>query len=254
MQPAYIHTEQVHNFSAAEEIMPVLLSHFSPKRILDVGCGTGTWLKVAQTLGVPNVLGLDGSYVPLDQLKIDPELFRGIDLREPFDIQQQFDLVMSLEVAEHLPESSAKGFVESLTKHGRVIVFSAAIPDQGGQYHINEQTPGYWKNLFEAEGYRLYDVFRMTFWDNPRVDFWYKQNMFLYVHQDTSLPEPWASISSGFQWPENTIHPGLLAHKVTELRYAEDQVLQLRRAPGVKQAARTFWLELLGKLGLKKQG
>ena len=47
----YIHTEDIHNFSAAEQLLPFILETFHPGSILDVGCGTGTWLAIANKLG-----------------------------------------------------------------------------------------------------------------------------------------------------------------------------------------------------------
>lgn len=248
MNEAYIHTEQVHNFSAAEEVMPFLLHGFSPTSILDVGCGTGTWLKVAQDLGVPDVLGVDGTYVPLHKLRMETSKFQGVDLREPFRLDRSFDLILSLEVAEHLPEASAKGFIESITAHGDVVLFSAAIPNQGGQYHVNEQWPSYWAKLFDACGFDLYDVMRARYWDNPKVDFWYKQNMFLFLRRGTTIPAWLASVQPGMQWPEKMIHPGLVEHLTAELSYRTDQVLMLQRAPGLKKAWKTFWKELASKM------
>jgi 2-polyprenyl-3-methyl-5-hydroxy-6-metoxy-1,4-benzoquinol methylase len=65
-------------------------------------------------------------------------------LIQPLDLEKEFDLVVSLEVAEHLPASAADQFVNTLVKHGKKILFSAAIPGQGGQDHLNEQWPDYW--------------------------------------------------------------------------------------------------------------
>src|SRR5579862_3100091 len=65
-------------------------------------------------------------------------------LDRPFNLGRSFDLAMSFEVAEHLPPDAAKGFVDSLTRLAPLVLFSAAIPFQGGVGHINEQWPEYW--------------------------------------------------------------------------------------------------------------
>ena len=104
----------------------------------------------------------------------------------PFDLKRKFDLVISLEVAEHLHESSAAGFISSLVKHGDTIIFSAAIPGQGGQNHLNEQWMKYWIDLFAVHGYAVYDLIRPRIWDIEEVEYWYKQNMIVISKHDLS--------------------------------------------------------------------
>ena len=186
MKSIYIHTEEIHNTSAASEVVPILQSWFNAKSIIDIGCGTGTWLKVAKSLGVKNVLGVDGDHVPREMLQISEEEFISKDLCQGFDLKQKFDLVLSLEVAEHLPESVSETFVDSLCKHGNLIVFSAAVPGQGGQNHLNEQWPTYWNEKFIKRGYKIYDVVKALIWNNDKIEYWYKQNIVLYSSEDIS--------------------------------------------------------------------
>jgi hypothetical protein len=72
--------------------------------------------------------------------------------------------------------------VKSLTNLAATIVFSAAIPGQGGVGHCNEKWPWYWQNLFADHGYRQYDPFRHLFWHNQDIAVWYRQNMFVYAN------------------------------------------------------------------------
>ena len=94
---------------------------------------------------------------------------------------------MSLEVAEHLPESSADDFVEFLTNLSGVVLFSAAFVNQGGDNHINEQLHSYWALKFRHFGFIPFDLFRPFFWGNSSVDFCYRQNTFLYVSASSPL-------------------------------------------------------------------
>jgi SAM-dependent methyltransferase len=181
MNIKYNHTLHTHNPKSAIEVFNFLFTIFKPKSILDVGCGNGSWLKASKDLGVKSVFGVDGITTTNNDIFISPEEFKEHNLTLPLDLQRQFDLVISLEVAEHLPESVADEFIKTLIKHGDVILFSAAIPGQGGQYHINEQWPEYWNKKFKKKGYVAYDILREKLWNNEDVLWWYKQNIILYV-------------------------------------------------------------------------
>lgn len=117
-------------------------------------------------------------------LQIPEESFIHFDLTKPFHLNKKFDLVVSLEVAEHLPASCAETFVNTLTSHGSVILFSAALPFQGGHNHFNEQWAEYWAALFKQKGYEVIDCIRREVWWNPRVDWWYAQNILIYADQN----------------------------------------------------------------------
>lgn len=179
----FTHLQQGSRRSAAI-IAPLVLEWIEPQSVVDVGCGDGTWLSVLRAEGVEDILGLDGSYIQPETLQIPQECFIPKDLNQSFGLDRRFDLAMSLEVAEHLPAASAPGFVASLVQLSDVVLFSAAIPHQGGTHHINEQWPEYWISLFEAEGYVAIDGLRPRIWDHPDVEPWYAQNSFLFVRGD----------------------------------------------------------------------
>ena len=156
----------------------------TPSSVLDVGCGLGSWLAEWRSRGVTDVYGIDGEYVDLASLEIPHENFQAMDLSqlsEPFDLGRQFGLVQSLEVAEHLEERNAASFVASLVRHSDTVLFSAAIPGQGGDSHVNEQWPTYWIRLFAEHGYLPYDVVRPRIWTDQRIDWWYRQNALLFA-------------------------------------------------------------------------
>src|SRR5918999_372999 len=160
---------------SAEIIIPLVLALVKPQSVIDVGCGVGTWLSVFKKLGVEDVFGIDGEHVDRSMLEIPGEQFLALDLSRPIQIDRQFDLVVSLEVAEHLPKQCAKTFVESLTKLGSVSLFSAAIPFQGGTCHVNEQWPDYWANYFRENDYEVIDCIRKRVWQNDKIEWWYSQ-------------------------------------------------------------------------------
>lgn len=160
---------------SARAILPLVLD--GARSVVDVGCGIGTWANVASELGAIDVLGLDGEWVTGPLIA----QFWAVDLSQPFRLERRFDLAISMEVAEHLPPDRGASFVEDLTRIADRVLFSAAIPGQGGHEHTNEQWPDYWQALFRDHGYEPQDVVRAQVWNNPAVAAWYAQNTFLYV-------------------------------------------------------------------------
>ena len=199
---------------SAEAIIPLLSELVAFDSVVDVGCGDGTWLAAFKEYGVQSCLGIDGDYVKQVQLRISPEEFRCWNLDTPLDLSQlgihtPFDLVVSLEVAEHLPSAAAQSFIQSLTSLGPMVLFSAAIPSQGGTEHINEQWPEYWAKLFKAQNYVVIDCLREKIWNNDKVETWYAQNIFLFVDQDYLKYSPKLSevAQSKHKIPLSLVHP-----------------------------------------------
>ncbi len=170
--------------AAAKRIVPLLQRPLAPRSVLDVGCGQGAWLAVWQRHGIEDLYGVDGSYVDRGRLLFAPQRFRPHDLGQPFDLERSFDLVQCLEVAEHLPAHSAGTLVDSLVRHGAVIVFSAAPPGQGGHDHVNERSYDYWRALFLERGYLAVDYLRPRVLADASIDRWYRYNTLLYVRRE----------------------------------------------------------------------
>ena len=186
MPQHYNYDNDDHDMASPKEMVPYIIDILHPKSVVDVGCGPAQWLRVFKDSGINDVLGIDGSPVPADILHIEQPEFMLCDLRkisEP-DINRKFDLVLCLEVAEHLEPGYAHKLVETLVGLGEKIIFSAAVPNQTGENHLNEQYPDYWMNIFKKFSYSFLDPFREKFWRNPNVKWWYKQNMFLVVKND----------------------------------------------------------------------
>ena len=161
----------------------MIIAAVQPNTVIDVGCGVGTWLAVVAENGVVDVWGIDGDYVDTALLQIPEERFLPHDLTKPIHLERRFDLVLCLEVAEHLPADSAPTLIDSLVSLGPVILFSAAIPYQGGTHHVNEQWPEYWARHFAARGYVPVDCVRRQIWQLDDVQWYYAQNILLFVER-----------------------------------------------------------------------
>lgn len=200
---------------SAKVVVPMLLDMYPAKSVIDAGCGDGSWLSVFKENGAETVFGVDGNWVDVSQLRISEKNFERRSLDKSIDVDEHFDLSMSLEVAEHLPPERAKGFVDELCALAPVVLFSAAIPDQGGHHHINEQWPAYWAEYFAANGYRLIDTLRLTIWNRDDVCWWYKQNLLLFASEEALQQHPRLKMAADRSpaVPPALVHPVLLGEK-----------------------------------------
>jgi SAM-dependent methyltransferase len=192
--------------SSARRIVPLVCALLDPRSVLDVGCGRGTWLRVFEDQGVADFVGVDGGHVAADTLEIAPSKFRAHDLESPLDLGRRFDLVISLEVAEHLDPAVASAFVGSLVSHAPAVLFSAAIPYQGGPGHVDEAWQSEWAAHFAEHGFGPLDLIRPEVWCDERVAFWYAQNTILYADAATRMRVAPNAVASG---PLDVVHPRL---------------------------------------------
>lgn len=238
----YVHETNVHNTIAAETIVPAILKRFKINSVVDVGSGIGTWLAVFKQNGIEDFIGIDGDYVNRDLMMIEESHFVSFDLNKAFTLNRRFDLVLCLEVAEHLEENASLQFVESLTKLGDLIIFSAAMPGQGGQNHLNEQFPEYWLGIFNSLGYELIDDLRPEFWNNQKIEWWYRQNMMLL--RKNGLSNTKIELLT-------LIHPELYKRKLEEIHQL--QVIQQSYLEGnisPLKACKLFIKSLLRSVGI----
>lgn len=168
---------------SAKVVVPLLLDLFRPQSVVDVGGGAGHWAAAFFDCGVSDVLTVDGPWVPASARAMPPERFLEHDLRTPLELGRTFDLALCLEAAEHLPASAAEGLVRALTDAAPVVVFSAALPGQGGDGHINEQPPSYWASLFAARDYVCSSDLRRRIWSDAAIEVWYRQNLLCFLRR-----------------------------------------------------------------------
>jgi hypothetical protein len=168
---------------SAQNVIPFLRGHSHVSSVVDIGCGRDVWVDEWRRNGVEDTLGMDGDYVSADRLVIPKERFAAFDLSEPIRLGRRFDLVQSLEVAEHISASKAEIFIDSLVAHSDLILFSAEVPGQGSEFHINEQPYEYWPDKFARPGFEIVDFIRPNIVDIRAIEPWYRYNTLLYVHE-----------------------------------------------------------------------
>jgi len=165
---------------SAAAIVPALVRWFPARAVLDVGCGTGNLLATFARYGATDLLGIDGEQVPRDLLQIAPEQFLLAEQALVTGLDRRFDVACSLEYAEHLPAERARDLVALLAGAAPVVLFSAAVPGQGGLGHVNEQRQSWWAALFAERGLVPVDCIRPAIQDAPGVEWYYAQNTLVY--------------------------------------------------------------------------
>lgn len=181
---------------AASRVLDILKEYGTASSVVDVGGGVGTWVRTAKEkfgCRMEDVLLIDGNYIDSALLQIEETRFKPWDLEKRITVDRKFDLAISLEVAEHLSEQRAASFVEDLTKLSDLVLFSAAIPYQGGTEHVNEQPLSYWVKLFGDCHYEAFDVIRPCIQSDQEIPFWYRQNIVVFIKEKSEAWEQYVS-------------------------------------------------------------
>lgn len=169
---------------STETIGNSILNEFKPTRIIDVGCGTGALLEALRDRGC-EVFGLEYSEAALKYCRSRRLSIAKFDLeRDVFRENRTFNVAISLEVADHLPNRVADRYVDLVTHLAPVIIFTAAPPGQGGTEHVNEQPPSYWITKFRQRGFNhaeeVSQRWRESWEAAGDVESWYHNNLMIF--------------------------------------------------------------------------
>ena len=187
----------------ARRILPWLFHIHKPLTLVDVGCGTGAWLSIAKELGAW-VTGIDMPEVQNHPLLFPQDRFIPTDLEAGIECEDHFDMALCIEVGEHLTPVAGTCLVSWLCRHANIIVWSAAIPQQVGVNHINEQWPSYWQPLFNMHKFYVDLAIRDQFWNDPEVGICVRQNIMVYS-------KFWCAPHTSML---NVVHPDIYCRKV----------------------------------------
>jgi cyclopropane fatty-acyl-phospholipid synthase-like methyltransferase len=130
----------------------------NPKNVIDVGCAIGDFVKWFENHQVESV-GIEGSHGARKYAMTDKILY--FDIRIPLineEFRFNFDLAMSIEVAEHIEPQYADVYVKNLTMMSENLLLTIAGPGQKGHSHVNLQPMTYWDGLFAKFNYYRHAV------------------------------------------------------------------------------------------------
>ena len=146
------------------------------KTIMDFGCGMGTYVATFRKNGF-EANGCDGNP---DTIELTKGLCEVKDLSQAFNLNKQFDWIVSLEVGEHIPKPYEKVFVNNLVRHCKKgIVLSWAVKGQRGAGHFNNQNNAYVKNMFDELGFDSEPEVEQTL-RNASTRYWFKNTIMVF--------------------------------------------------------------------------
>ena len=173
----YLHNEEL---PFARRLTKWVKDNLNPQKVLDLGCGPGTYVNCFQELGVTAV-GYD------TDLRIEGNA--NLICKSLFDVEETADVVLCMEVAEHIDSSNNLQIVEAMSNAlspKGVLIWTAAKPGQGGVGHINCQTKEYWADLFKTQPLKRCNGVELILIEEMKKDYhmgWFVQNLLVYMKQ-----------------------------------------------------------------------
>lgn len=161
-----------------QAIVNVITELFTFNTVADLGCGDGWYCKqLKEQLPKTIIHGFEGS-IDMRIHGVYDEIFN-IDLSE-YQSTEQYDLVLCLEVGEHIPKQYEQIFLDNIVnfckKH---LILSWAIPKQGGRGHVNEQSLDYIQNEMKKRNFKI-DIEKTKKLRDVAILKWFKNNITVY--------------------------------------------------------------------------
>jgi SAM-dependent methyltransferase len=125
-----------------ENMIKAVVNLYKPLKCLDLGCGPGYYVRYLRDQGV-DAWGVEPE--DLTELFKSPGHQIQQNISEPFDLNEKYDLVLCLEVVEHIAREFEDVVFDNILRHmGKYLIFSGATPGQQGTGHINERRESHW--------------------------------------------------------------------------------------------------------------
>ena len=131
-----------------------IVDELHPKTVLDGGCAMGHLVAALRDLGV-EAYGIDISQYAISMVREDLRPYCAVgSLADPLPaaFPERFDLIVSLEVLEHLTQADGQAAIANLCAHTDRFLFCSTPDDFEDPTHINVQPTAYWAGLFAQNG------------------------------------------------------------------------------------------------------
>ena len=123
----------------------------NPASVLDAGCAMGFLVEKLRERGI-EAWGVDISEYAIGEVAPSVREYCWVgSITDPFPMK--YDLIVSIEVLEHLPQEQAESAVANLCIFSDDVLFSSTPYDYKEASHFNVQPVEYWAELFAKEGF-----------------------------------------------------------------------------------------------------
>ena len=172
-------------------IFSLLKNALHPKTFVDVGSGDGVWslsaLEHFESINHVEAWDLlaEKTYLDIAKKRFPSKniISKRIDFESSdYGVEMVYDLAVCLETFEHLSPSACEKLSLFFSSHTRILIFSGAVPGQGGTNHINEQPFKTWQRNLLDFGFFPLDFIRPNIQDKKNVPSYYKNNIVLWVN------------------------------------------------------------------------
>jgi hypothetical protein len=128
-----------------------ICTDIAPATVLDAGCAKGFLIEQLRRRQV-EAWGIDISDYAIGQAHESIRAFCKVgSITEPFD--RTYDLIVCIEVVEHMPPADAARAIANLCAHTDDILFSSSPDDFAEATHINVQPAEHWAEAFARQGF-----------------------------------------------------------------------------------------------------
>lgn len=169
---------------SADAIADSIVRSFQPALLVDVGCGTGVLLECLRRRGVRGK-GLEYAEAALALCRLRKlEVIKFDVTTDPLPVDfGHADVVISMEVGQQLPATSADRYVDLLCQSAPVVIFSSGVPGQGDRHPLNEQPHQYWIAKFHQRGYCFDEALSLQWrkeWKVRATAPWFHNNVLVF--------------------------------------------------------------------------
>lgn len=159
-----------------------ILSYMEVESLADFGCGPGWYVSLLRRNGY-DAYGYDGN-PNIEELSsllfTDGYYCHRVDLTEELEAEVPFDVVLCLEVGEHIPKEYEDIFIMNIIRNsGKYIIFSWAIEGQHGDGHVNCHSNDYIISKISMHGFYLNRPLS-NYLRNSSVLWWFKNTIMVF--------------------------------------------------------------------------